>query len=163
RDVDRLLDMAAQAGIYVIARPGPYINAETDDGGLPAWLSREPGSLRTNDPQYLAFALDWQRHIDAILARHQLTNRTGSVIHTPPAQATALNARAGPPGPAGRPPRPPPPNPHPPARARAQRPRPRRHLRLRQLPPGLHLPNPDAGDRPPQLPPGPQLRPQRAD
>jgi beta-galactosidase GanA len=80
RDVDRLLDMAARTGIYVIARPGPYINAETDDGGLPPWLSREPGRLRTNDPQYLAFALDWQRHIDAVLARHQLTNGTGSVI-----------------------------------------------------------------------------------
>ena len=35
RDVDRLLDMAAEVGIYVIARPGPYINAETDGGGLP--------------------------------------------------------------------------------------------------------------------------------
>jgi beta-galactosidase GanA len=80
RDVDRLLDMAAQAGIYVIARPGPYVNAETDDGGLPAWLSREPGRLRTNDPAYLAFALEWQSQIDAILARHQLTNGTGSVI-----------------------------------------------------------------------------------
>jgi beta-galactosidase len=80
RDVDRLLDMAAQAGIYVIARPGPYVNAETDDGGLPPWLSREPGKLRTNDPAYLAFAAEWQQHIDPILARHQLTNGTGSVI-----------------------------------------------------------------------------------
>jgi beta-galactosidase GanA len=80
RDVDRLLDMAAQVGIYVIARPGPYINAETDDGGLPPWISREPGTLRTNDPAYLAFAREWQQHIDAILARHQLTNGTGSVI-----------------------------------------------------------------------------------
>jgi len=74
RDVDRLLDMAARTGIYVIARPGPYINAETDDGGLPPWLSREPGTLRTSDPAYLAFATEWQRHIDAVLARHQLTN-----------------------------------------------------------------------------------------
>src|SRR5437899_925980 len=77
RDVDRLLDMAARTGIYVIARPGPYVNAETDDGGLPPWLSREPGTLRTSDPAYLAFAAEWQRHIDAILARHQLTSGTG--------------------------------------------------------------------------------------
>jgi beta-galactosidase GanA len=80
RDVDRLLDTAASLGLYVIARPGPYINAETDDGGLPPWLSREPGTLRTDDPAYLSFALDWQRHIDAILARHQLTNGGGTLI-----------------------------------------------------------------------------------
>jgi beta-galactosidase GanA len=36
RDVNRLLDIANQVGIYVIARPGPYINAETDSGGFPA-------------------------------------------------------------------------------------------------------------------------------
>src|SRR5215468_5890090 len=33
RNVDLLLDMAQQAGLYVIARPGPYINAETSAGG----------------------------------------------------------------------------------------------------------------------------------
>ena len=30
--------MAQEAGLYVIARPGPYINAETDGGGFPGWL-----------------------------------------------------------------------------------------------------------------------------
>src|SRR5450756_456850 len=30
RDVDKLLDIANEVGIYVIARPGPYINAEVD-------------------------------------------------------------------------------------------------------------------------------------
>ncbi|MGH2895532.1 MAG: beta-galactosidase, partial [Solirubrobacteraceae bacterium] len=29
RDVGKLLNMAAKTGLYVIARPGPYINAET--------------------------------------------------------------------------------------------------------------------------------------
>ena len=42
RDVDKLLDMAAQVGLYVIARPGPYINAETSAGGLPGWLTTKP-------------------------------------------------------------------------------------------------------------------------
>src|SRR3954447_365639 len=44
RDLDRLLDMAAQSGIYVIARPGPYINAEVDGGGFPGWLDTAPGN-----------------------------------------------------------------------------------------------------------------------
>ena len=35
RDVDRLLDIAQEVGLYVIARPGPYINAELDSRRLP--------------------------------------------------------------------------------------------------------------------------------
>ena len=38
RDVSKLLTLAQDAGLYVIARPGPYINAETDAGGFPGWL-----------------------------------------------------------------------------------------------------------------------------
>ena len=48
RDVDRLLDIAAEVGIYVIARPGPYINAEVDGGGFPGWLSTTAGNTRTD-------------------------------------------------------------------------------------------------------------------
>jgi hypothetical protein len=29
RDLDRFLNLASEAGLYVIVRPGPYINAET--------------------------------------------------------------------------------------------------------------------------------------
>jgi beta-galactosidase GanA len=80
RDVDKLLDMANQVGLYVIARPAPYINAEADGGGFPAWLATKPGVDRSADPAYLAYADQWLTRIDAILARHQLTNGTGSVI-----------------------------------------------------------------------------------
>ena len=80
RDVDKLLDMADQLGIYVIARPGPYINAEVDGGGFPGWLSTKAGSTRTGDPEYLKYSDEWQAQIDAILARHQITNGTGSII-----------------------------------------------------------------------------------
>lgn len=80
RDVDRLLDMAAEAGIYVIARPGPYVNAETEGGGLPAWLATEAGKPRSTAPDYTAAYREWVTHIDAILARHQLTDGRGTVI-----------------------------------------------------------------------------------
>ena len=36
RDVDLLHDMIEEAGLWLIARPGPYICAEIDGGGLPA-------------------------------------------------------------------------------------------------------------------------------
>lgn len=53
-DYDAFLDTAKQVGLYVIARPGPYINAEASGGGFPGWLQRIKGHLRTTDPDYLA-------------------------------------------------------------------------------------------------------------
>jgi Beta-galactosidase len=80
RDMGRFLDMAAQVGLYVIARPGPYINAEVDAGGFPDWLTTTPGHARTNDATYLSYTDQWQTAIDAIIASRQLTNGGGSVI-----------------------------------------------------------------------------------
>ncbi|CAG6391221.1 Beta-galactosidase [Actinacidiphila cocklensis] len=80
RDVDKLLDMAEQAGLYVIARPAPYINAEVDSGGLPGWLTTKDEKNRTDDPKFLKYADEWLTQIDRIIARHQVTNGTGSVI-----------------------------------------------------------------------------------
>src|SRR3954452_18785264 len=80
RDVDRLLDIAADVGIYVIARPGPYINAETDSGGFPGWLVTQSGRARSAAPDYTAAYREWLRHIDPVIARHQITNGGGSVI-----------------------------------------------------------------------------------
>jgi beta-galactosidase GanA len=79
RDVDRLLGMAEEVGLYVIARPGPYINAETTGGGFPAWLKLVPGRARSSAPGYTSAYRDWLRHIDPIIARHQVT-RGGSVL-----------------------------------------------------------------------------------
>jgi beta-galactosidase GanA len=80
RDVNRLLNIASQVGIYVIARPGPYINAETDSGGFPAWLDIQQGRARSSARDYTAAYHEWLAHIDPIIARHQLTNGTGTVI-----------------------------------------------------------------------------------
>ncbi|MEN3361515.1 MAG: hypothetical protein V7637_5497, partial [Mycobacteriales bacterium] len=80
RDVDRLLQIAAEVGIYVIARPGPYINAETDSGGFPGWLQTQAGRARSSAPDYTAAYQDWLRHIDPIIARHQLTTGGGTVL-----------------------------------------------------------------------------------
>ncbi|XVU28427.1 beta-galactosidase [Actinoplanes sp. CA-054009] len=80
RDVDLLLDMAEEVGLYVIARPGPYINAETSSGGFPGWLNNDPGKARSDSPSYLAAADEWMTRIDAIIRRHQYTNGTGTVI-----------------------------------------------------------------------------------
>ncbi|GAA2533928.1 beta-galactosidase [Winogradskya humida] len=80
RDMDRLLTIAEQVGLYVIARPGPYINAEADGGGFPAWLTTQAGRARSDAPDYLAATDEWQSAIDPIIARHQVTDGGGSVI-----------------------------------------------------------------------------------
>ncbi len=54
RDVGEFLDLARDAGLGVIARPGPYICSEWDGGALPAWLTLEDGlALRQAEPRYL--------------------------------------------------------------------------------------------------------------
>ncbi|KAM4777055.1 beta-galactosidase-1-like protein isoform 3-T3 [Cyanocitta cristata] len=51
RDVEAFLDLTAELGLLVILRPGPYICAEWEMGGLPAWLLWKPDiTLRTSDP-----------------------------------------------------------------------------------------------------------------
>lgn len=79
RDLDRLLRMADDVGLYVIARPGPYMNAEVTRGGFPAWLVTQAARARTDAPEYLAAADEWLTQVNAIIARHQLTSG-GSVI-----------------------------------------------------------------------------------
>jgi beta-galactosidase GanA len=80
RDMDRVLDLAAEAGLYVIARPGPYINAEVTGGGFPGWLSTQAGRARSDAPDYLAAADEWLTAIDRIIARHQYTDGRGPVV-----------------------------------------------------------------------------------
>jgi beta-galactosidase GanA len=75
-----VLDEAQKAGIYVIARPGPYINAEVDSGGFPLWLTQKPVKNRSPDPDYIRLGDEWLTQIDKIIARHQLSDGRGSVI-----------------------------------------------------------------------------------
>ena len=94
RDVDRLLRTASEVGLYVIARPGPYINAETTGGGFPAWLKTVPGRARSSDAGYTAAYHDWLAHLNPILARHQVT-RGGSVLLYNVENEYAVNTDAG--------------------------------------------------------------------
>ncbi|HEU4960784.1 MAG TPA: beta-galactosidase [Sphingomonas sp.] len=80
RDIDRVLDIAAEEGLYVITRAGPYVNAELSRGGFPGWLVNQKAKARTDDPEYLAAADEWLSRVNKIIARHQLDNGGGTVI-----------------------------------------------------------------------------------
>jgi beta-galactosidase GanA len=80
RDLGLFLRMAADTGLYVIARPGPYINAEVDGGGYPGWLATTAGRARSDDPGYLGHVDEYLTAVDAVIAEHLHTKGTGSVI-----------------------------------------------------------------------------------
>lgn len=53
-DLGAFLDTAAELGLYAIVRPGPFICAEWEGGGLPAWLLNVPGlRIRCDNAPYL--------------------------------------------------------------------------------------------------------------
>ena len=80
RNVERALEIAKEEGMYIIARTGPYINSELTGGGYPGWMFRNRGEARTDDPVYLAAVDEWMTQVNAIIARHQVTDGGGTVI-----------------------------------------------------------------------------------
>ncbi|MFJ3664886.1 beta-galactosidase [Streptomyces sp. NPDC090106] len=80
RDLDLFLTMAAETGLYVVLRPGPYIGADVDAGGFPGWLTATEGRARTDDPVYLGHVDQWLTEVDAIVVGHQYTQGTGTVL-----------------------------------------------------------------------------------
>jgi beta-galactosidase len=79
-DVAAYVRAAQQEGLWVILRPGPYICAEWDFGGLPSWLlSTFDLKVRTTDPRFLAAAAKYLKRVGEQLAPLQIT-RGGPII-----------------------------------------------------------------------------------
>ena len=72
-DLGRFLDLIDEAGMRAIVRPGPYICAEWDSGGLPAWLLSTPGiGLRSSEPRYLSAVTEYLEAALAVVAPRQI-------------------------------------------------------------------------------------------
>ncbi len=75
RDVRKVLQAAKNAGLFVIARPGPFINAEVNAGGLPFWLLNTEGVVPRNrkgtefcySPKYMEYITEWYDQIIPII------------------------------------------------------------------------------------------------
>ncbi len=53
-DIRAFVQLAQKNGMYVIVRPGPYVCAEWEMGGLPWWLLKKKDiSLREQDPYFM--------------------------------------------------------------------------------------------------------------
>ncbi|MFF5003187.1 beta-galactosidase [Streptomyces phaeochromogenes] len=83
RDVEalgRFLDAARRAGLRAIVRPGPYICAEWENGGLPHWLTGEVGAgVRTRDERFLGHVERWFAHLLPEIVSRQI-DRGGPVL-----------------------------------------------------------------------------------
>ncbi len=73
-NLQRFLDMAHKYGLYVVARPGPYINSETDQGAFPRWLSGRNVGFRRNTELDRKWSKHWYDAVMPLLARNQITH-----------------------------------------------------------------------------------------
>lgn len=81
--LDEFFAAAAEAGVYLIARPGPYINAETSAGGIPGWVLKIKGVIRSNSTDYLSATDEYMRVLGEAIAEAQITNG-GPVVMVQP-------------------------------------------------------------------------------
>jgi beta-galactosidase len=74
-DVAEFVREAQQEGLFVILRPGPYVCAEWEFGGYPAWLLKDPTTrVRTQDPKFMEPASRWLHRLGQELAPLQSAN-----------------------------------------------------------------------------------------
>ena len=75
KDVRKVLKAAQDIGLFVIARPGPFINAEVNAGGLPFWLLKMEDVTPRNrigteyhySEKYMEYIAEWYDHIIPII------------------------------------------------------------------------------------------------
>lgn len=78
-DVAEFCRLAKKNGMYVIVRPGPYVCAEWEMGGLPWWLLKKKDiRLREQDPYFMSCVDRFEKHVAEQLA--PLTIQRGGPI-----------------------------------------------------------------------------------
>lgn len=74
-DLERFIKTATELGLYIIIRPGPYICAEWEFGGFPAWLLEdECMRLRTDEGDYLKYVERYFEHLMPHIVPYLETN-----------------------------------------------------------------------------------------
>jgi len=72
-ELEQFLALAQEFGFFVIARPGPYVDAEFDRGGIPTQVIAERFMLRSMDPKSLRSSRHWYQQVLPVIRRHQVT------------------------------------------------------------------------------------------
>ncbi|AGL20007.1 beta-galactosidase [Actinoplanes sp. N902-109] len=66
-DVAAFADLCAAEGLDLILRIGPWVHAESRNGGFPDWVQHAPVRHRTDDPAYLTLVREWFGQLAAAL------------------------------------------------------------------------------------------------
>ncbi|KAH0612850.1 uncharacterized protein H6S33_009230 [Morchella sextelata] len=70
-----ILELAEELGMYVIFRPGPYVNAESHSGGHAQWVTTGAyGSLRNNDTRFVEAYTPYMDTYEKLLEPYQVQN-----------------------------------------------------------------------------------------
>ena len=79
-DLEAYIEIAQELGLYVILRPGPYICAEWEFGGLPAWLLKyKDMEIRCNDDLYISKVDRYMKELLGRIRKYLSTNG-GNII-----------------------------------------------------------------------------------
>ena len=79
-DICHFIETATELGLYIIIRPSPYICAEWEFGGLPAWLLKDRNMrLRCCHEPYLKAVKDYYSVLIPKLVPYQI-DRGGNII-----------------------------------------------------------------------------------
>ncbi len=74
-DLAAFIKLAQEEGLWVMLRPGPYVCAEWELGGIPWWLLKTPDiKLRTQDPRYMAAVAKYVARLAAEVRPLLVTN-----------------------------------------------------------------------------------------
>lgn len=74
-DITRFVRTAEELGLWVILRPSPYICAEWEFGGMPAWLIADPDvKVRSTEGSFLRHVEEYYRELFKVLRPLQITN-----------------------------------------------------------------------------------------
>ncbi len=80
KDIAEFCRLAQKNGMYIIVRPGPYVCAEWEMGGLPWWLLKNDSiSLRTLDADYMNHVEKFMAKVGEQLSPLQIT-KGGNII-----------------------------------------------------------------------------------
>ncbi|GFP22244.1 beta-galactosidase, partial [Candidatus Hakubella thermalkaliphila] len=104
RDVKYFIDLIRQKGLYAIVKPGPFVHAELDYGGLPQYVSdaiksgkieaeKDSSDLATTwlqplgiklpaalDPYYLTYVQDWLIHVNDFIVANNYQYPNGPIV-----------------------------------------------------------------------------------
>ena len=105
RDLRRYIELVAESGLKLVARPGPFVNSELRSGGMPEWLFRDhPETLsrrmdgefvtgRVNpaeaEPLYRQYVRGWYRAVVPLIAEYDIHNGGPVILFQPDNELSA--------------------------------------------------------------------------